>query len=273
MPTGIRITKEKKYDVVNYYKSKPMTIRECANHCGLSNPTIIKLLNEFGIDRYKKAKINSPELDENYFSNINTEEKAYFLGLLISDGNVFVCGDGNRQASISITQAESDAYILKRFLEEVRSNTTIGHDGRGTCQATIRSNIMAHSLSSYGVVPEKTLTAYLPIIEDQYMQHLIRGILDGDGSITSTLTSRNKHKHAISFCGTHQLMEGISQYISLVTGATRAKVYDYSDRHLSEIKWQSVSDVLLVGDWIYRDATIFLERKRKLYSDIEQRYK
>lgn len=42
---------------------------------------------------------------------------------------------------------------------------------------------MAKDLSKYGVIPRKTLVSFLPTIDDQYMNHLIRGILDGDGSI------------------------------------------------------------------------------------------
>jgi hypothetical protein len=42
---------------------------------------------------------------------------------------------------------------------------------------------MAEDLSKYGVVPRKSYYTYLPKIDDKYMNHLIRGILDGDGSI------------------------------------------------------------------------------------------
>ena len=131
IPTGVRLTDEKKQFVVDTYLEKPMTIEELSGLCNLSVPTVIKILNEYGIERYNKSLLFSPDLDEYYFDNINSEAKAYFLGFIITDGNVFIPKDNNRQASISITQKSEDDYILKKFKEEIQTNTAIVHDGRG----------------------------------------------------------------------------------------------------------------------------------------------
>lgn len=273
MPTGIRLSSEIKNQVVNYYLSSPMSISECAKTNGLSSPTVIKILDEYNIERYKKARIFNPELDEHFFEVIDTEAKAYYLGLLITDGNVFVSNDrSNRQASISLTQSEADSYILYRFLKEVKSNCSIGHDGRGVCQAAIRSDVMAQDLSRYGVAPRKTYFAYLPIVESNYMRHLIRGILDGDGCIISSMQYNRKHKHCISFCGTHILMDDLATYLSLNLNVQTPKVYDYTDRMLSEIKWQNINDILTIGNYLYNDAEIFLERKYNAFLDFKNHY-
>lgn len=131
IPTGIKLTEEKKQFVVNKYLERPMSMDELSGLCNLSTPTLIKILNEYNIERYKKALLFSPDLDEYYFDNIDSEEKAYFLGFIITDGNVFKPKDGNRQATISITQASKDEYILEKFKNEVHANTAIAHDGRG----------------------------------------------------------------------------------------------------------------------------------------------
>lgn len=273
MPTGIKLTSEVKNDVVNYYKNNVVKISECAIKFGLSDPTIIKILDEAGVERHKRAKINNPNMREDYFEVIDTELKAYFLGLIITDGNVYIDDSvANRQASISITQAEKDVEILKIFLDELNSNTRVGHDGRGACQAAIRSNIMANDLEKYGVVPNKTLISYLPKIDDEFMRPLLLGVLDGDGSITSTFTAQKKHKHAISFCGSHTLMCDISEYISNKLDVNAVRVYDYSDRHLSEVKWQSIHDVNIIGDWLYTGATIYLQRKREIFLNFKSHY-
>jgi hypothetical protein len=40
------------------------------------------------------------------------------------------------------------------------------------------------------------------------MNHLIRGIFDGDGSIRAIQTDKNnRFAHYINFCGTHKLMQ------------------------------------------------------------------
>ena len=116
--------------------------------------------------KYSKTKINSPELKERFFETINSEEKAYFLGLLIADGNVFKDATG-RQASISITLDLEDEYMLLKFKEVLNANTNIGYDGRGCGQIAVRSNLMPMDLEQYGVIPRKSLFTYLPQIDDK----------------------------------------------------------------------------------------------------------
>lgn len=61
---------------------------------------------------------------------------------------------------------------------------------------------MANDLQKYSVVPRKTLITYLPDIDDKYMNHLMRGILDGDGGIRAEQTIKNnRFAHYIAFCG------------------------------------------------------------------------
>ena len=273
MPSKI-ITEELKQDIINYYLSKPMTLQKVADKYNLCVPTVGKILKN--ISKYTKAKINNPNLKEHFFENINNEANAYFLGLLISDGNVFKDGTG-RQASISITLDLKDEYMLEKFKEVLQANTSIGHDGRGCGQIAVRSNIMAEDLAKYGVVPRKSYHTYLPNISKDYMNHLIRGIFDGDGSIMAKLNPKNdghnRFLHSISFCGTHQLMEDISNYIikelNLIQNPT---VYDYQDKPLSEIKIQNMEDIYTFGEWLYKDATIFLKRKHQIYLDFKKHY-
>ena len=179
MPSKI-ISENLKQDIINYYLSYPMTLSQVEKQFNLSHPTISKILKD--IPKYPKSKINNPELKERFFEMIDSEEKAYFLGLLIADGNVFKDNTG-RQASISITLNLEDEYMLLKFKEVLNANTNIGYDNRGCGQIAVRSNLMAKDLKKYGVVPRKSLITYLPQVDDKYMNHLIRGILDGDGSI------------------------------------------------------------------------------------------
>lgn len=186
MPRKV-ITNELKEEIIKYYLSQPMTMKQVEDKYELSHPTITKILKN--VPKYPKAKLNNPNANERFFKKIDSEEKAYFLGLLISDGNVFKDNTG-RQASISITLDLKDEYILQKFKEVLNVNTSISKDGRGCGQIAIRSNLMADDLKQYGVVPRKSYITYLPKINDIYMSHLIRGILDGDGSILAKLSPK-----------------------------------------------------------------------------------
>lgn len=266
MPRKI-ITEELKQEIIEFYLSRPMTYATVQEKYNLSAPTVGKILSE--VPKYSKAKIKNPNLKERFFEIIDNEEKAYFLGLLISDGNVYKDNTG-RQASISITLNLEDEYMLQKFLEVLNANTVVGKDGRGSGQSAVRSNLMAQDLEQYGVIPRKSYFTYLPKnIPENLMPHLIRGIFDGDGSILAKMSPKdNRYLHSFSFCGTHQLMEDISQYCSTILSLKQIpKVYDYKDRNLSEIKIQNMEDMLKFGDWIYKDASIYLVSKKKKFND------
>lgn len=273
MPRKI-ITSELKQEIIKYYLSQPMTMKQVEDKYELSHPTITKILKD--VPRYSKAKLNNPNANERFFKNIDSEEKAYFLGLLISDGNVFKDSTG-RQASISITLDLNDEYILQKFKEVLNVNTSISKDGRGCGQIAIRSNLMADDLKQYGVVPRKSYITYLPKINDIYMSHLIRGILDGDGSILAKPSPKqdghNRYLHSISFCGSHQLMEDIAKYLyNNLQLKQSIQVYDYQDKNLSDIHIQNYEDMEKVGDWLYKDATIYLVRKNNIYNLFKEHY-
>ena len=271
MPRKV-ITEELKQEIIKYYLSQPMTMKQVEDKYELSHPTITKILKD--VPKYTKAKLNNPNMKEHFFQEINEEAKAYFLGLLISDGNVFKDNTG-RQASISITLDLKDEYMLEKFKEVLQANTSVGHDGRGCGQIAVRSNIMAEDLAKYGVVPRKSYNTYLPLISKEMMPHLIRGIFDGDGSIMAkpnpSNDGHNRFLHSISFCGTHQLMEDISNYI-LENLRIKTTVYDYKDRNLSELKIQNIDNIAKFGYWIYRNSTIFLNRKKDIFNDFLKHY-
>ena len=271
MPRKI-ITEELKQEIIKYYLSQPMTMKQIEDKYELSHPTMTKILKD--VPKYTKAKLNNPNMKEHFFQEIDEEAKAYFLGLLISDGNVFKDNTG-RQASISITLDLKDEYMLEKFKEVLQANTSVGHDGRGCGQIAVRSNIMAEDLAKYGVVPRKSYNTYLPLISKEMMPHLIRGIFDGDGSIMAkpnpSNDGHNRFLHSISFCGTHQLMEDISNYILENLGIKTA-VYDYKDRNLSELKIQNIDNIAKFGYWIYRNSTIFLNRKKDIFNDFLKHY-
>jgi hypothetical protein len=268
------ITEELKQEIIKYYLSQPMTMKQVECKYKLSHPTMTKILKE--VPKYTKAKLNNPNMNERLFENINSEESAYFLGLLISDGNVFKDNTG-RQASISITLNLKDVYMLEKFKKVVNSNTSISNDRRGCGQIAVRSNLMAKDLAKYGVVPRKSYYTYLPQIPDKWMSHLIRGIFDGDGSIMAKPSpnkdGHNRFLHSISFCGTHELMTNISDYaFEKLHLKQKPTIYDYADKNLSEVKIQNIEDIKTFGDWMYNNSTIYLNRKKDIYNNFLEHY-
>lgn len=50
------------------------------------------------------------------------------------------------------------------------------------------------------------------------------------------------------------------------------RVYDYADKNLSDIKIQNIADMYIFGEWLYKDATIYLTRKKEVYDKFKHHY-
>lgn len=123
-----------------------------------------------------KKKVN-----DNYFSFIDTYNKAWLLGYLASDGSV--AGKNNR---IKIGIAESDKEILEKIKAEVnierKIKSTKTSNGFLTAELEWSSYQQKQDLAKYGIVNNKTyLPLHLPDFEndDSKNQLLFQDILMG----------------------------------------------------------------------------------------------
>lgn len=261
-----RISIDKKCEIINYYKKKPMTINELSFHFGISNPTIIKILNEFKIKRYSKVNLYSPNLIENYFDSIDTEKKAYFLGLIITDGCVY--NSKNRQNLISISLQDEDKYLIEDFKKELNTNKTITSDGRGCSELSILSNKLVSGLSKFGVVPNKSLKTIFPTnIDIKLYPHLLRGIFDGDGSISFydyKSIKRNTHVKAIRLCqGNKKFLEDIVDFLYYNYDIEKVNIFREKE-NLWSIAYRKIDSMLKLISILYSNSHIEMKRKHEL---------
>lgn len=278
-----KLTEELKENIIEYYKSKPMSLGDVAKKFHICKITVRKVLGDTPL--YPKNKVYNPELDEDFFENIDTEAKAYFLGLIIADGNVYNPQEHSHKKNhfknkwVSITLQDGDSYILDKFKECIGANTKISSDGRGSSYIAIRSTKLADDLSKWGVVERKSFITRFPFnIPKEYYRHVIRGIIDGDGHIDAYFhytenDNRNRFNHKISCCGTYRLM---SEMVNIICNniyiENRPSVYTYKSRELSEFKVSNINDMFNFGEWLYNNATIYMVRKYENYIKFKQHY-
>ena len=258
------ITKEQKEEIVKYYKAKPMTQDEVAQKFKISLPSVIKILKEYKVKIYNKVQLFSPNLNEHYFDIIDTEEKAYFLGLIITDGCVH--NTKGKQPLVALTLQESDKYILERFKNAICSNKTVTNDGRGCVNINILSRIMVNSLRKYGIDERKSLHTIFPKnIPQELYPHLIRGILDGDGSVSFyARRGRKCHVKAVRFCqGNEQFLKDLIDCLYDNCGANKINTYQEKE-NLWSIAYRKDDSMMKIIQFLYKDATIYLTRKKHL---------
>lgn len=261
---------EIKAEIVKYYKSFPMSLTSLQKHFNYCKPVLSKIIKEAGVPIWSTSLIFNPNLKEDFFEQVGTEKKAYFLGLIMADGCVFH-PQKQGQASISITLKQSDDYILQQFKVEVGASTEVVRDTRGTSTIAIRSNKMANDLARLGAVSGKENRTTLPALPSELYSHWFRGFFDGDGCVMSNMAQSGKHRHGFAICGVPLLINKIQDYFVCHLGVAPRKPYYYTET-FGEIKWNRIEDIVKIGSFLYSDATICLSRKRDVYRDFLAHY-
>lgn len=210
-----------------------------------------------------KGKRYGKNSHNDFFKNIDTKEKAYFLGLLAADGSVV---KNKRSYSIRLELSEKDGYIIQKFNDVANFNETIkthidSHAPRK--YICINSINMAEDLMKYGIVQNKSHkdTIHIPDLNSVLIPHFIRGFFDGDGIA-------NQHGY-IGFCGSKTIVEQIHDHLINTLNLTKTKITYNKSNHIYYIQWGKKQDTLKIAEYMYRDCdNLYLTRK---YLKIYQR--
>src|SRR5690606_27232958 len=137
-------------------------------------------------------------INHTYFDEIDTEEKAYFLGFLVADGCISKDKrkSGHLSKRISFCNSILDKEVIEKFRDIVASSveikwtnkTTTTVKKRDQCNFKFTSEHMFDTLvKKYNISERKTYdtNCKMPELGD-FTRHFIRGFMDGDGSCTKT---------------------------------------------------------------------------------------
>ena len=184
-------------------------------------------------------------------------DKAYFLGLMITDGNV--CGN-----FVSLSLKSTDRDIIKTFAQKTRNSNKLSEDkrGNGMIRTGAKCKDWVKDLVKHNVYANKTYTTAFPdTVDEKFMSHFIRGLIDGDGWISYK-------SHSIGFCGTERLVTQVRDKLVDVLGVFNVKVI-HSGQHLWMINWASKRDIKNIGEFLYKDKRdCYLKRKYNNYLKI-----
>jgi intein-encoded DNA endonuclease-like protein len=219
-------------------------------------------------------------IDENYFETIDNEEKAYWLGFLAADGTIRLRHGGaekrKRGSSIVLKLADKDKHHVDRFQKifGIESRMTHQRDYTTTrsgkesysdnCRVSINSNKLVEDIIDKGVTPRKSFTLGRPNIKDEYHNHFIRGYFDGNGSISFSLKESTESDRevikllAVSIaCISHNFIQYLKDELTKenVNLKTNGK-YSVAVSNMYECQ--------LFLNYIYKNATLFLERKKEI---------
>ena len=228
---------------------------------------------KLGIKR--KVAYKMPAETNHYFFDNWSNEMAYILGLICADGNI------KNGHYLKIKLAAKDYGFLKDIRDIIAPGRRIYdvkciYEYKGKLVETyaksleIGSQYICKKLRTFGVVENKTKILEFPSIPNKYISHFIRGYFDGDGCINKYLPSDySGHLHAwsIIFAGNKKFLTQLNKVISTNVKIDTKTVRKESNCDLYIIKYFTYDSIKL-GQFIYKDSTIHLDRKYKLFQQL-----
>lgn len=217
--------------------------------------------------------------NSNIFEEINTEEKAYWLGFLYADGYI---SPANNSYTIGLALSSIDKEHIEKFkifLETdypIHEYVSTGYKPSLYSRLHIKDKKIGEDLIKYGILPQKTSILAFPKISENLIPHFIRGYFDGDGCLTCHKFNKNSSRliWVIKFCGTENMLKNIynnlpRRYNNPINLYQRYK----RDNNNYCIDIGGNKQVLQILNYLYKDATIYLERKYKKYQELVEQDK
>lgn len=246
---------------------------------------ILELLPDRNIkgiySRAHKLGLKYHEYNQNYFETIDTQEKAYWLGFLYTDG--YVSTNHRWGVELSIVDYEHleklnnalDSNIMIRTRTRKAKNYR-GYEVKETtnCSLTYRNKKMYEDLVSKGVLPNKTHTLQFPsdsIVPKHLLKHFIRGLFDGDGSLVFHYKDvarkdrggricRRLSKEISFVCKSTDFIETLHNVIFEECGVNFRKDTNSRD-NLALLRLSRKDDMGTFLEYLYSDSNIYLNRK------------
>ena len=258
-------------EILKNYINKELSYKEIAKIFNVNEKTIkinakkYGLTSKIGSQGARKHKFN-----ERYFENIDSEEKAYWLGFIAADGCVYK----NKQSyRLQINLKGSDIDHLKKFQKAICSDYKItekkvGKAQSNTCQLKINSTKMCNDLIKNNIIERKSIIFEPPILNKNLMNHFIRGYFDGDGWITSyKRKDSNGYRNEVGIIGGKK---ALNYFIDFLPKGF-SKYEKYKDDKIIQISGSSIKTISETYNYLYENATIFLDRKKNVFENIMSR--
>ena len=206
--------------------------------------------------------------NENYFNQIDTPLKAYFLGFIAGDGNIGINDQGNNFVQINISKV--DETITKKILRELcrdkdrqpTNNTLVHPSGKSTIYSRIKitSNKICENLAKYYIGPRKTgLEKFPKHINSKFYRDYIRGFFDADGCIS--IRKSGQPKIAFS-CSNLSFLKDIQEILDC------GQIYTGHGKNNKSLEITNLYDICKVGKIMYYSSNCFCLQRKKAKFDL-----
>lgn len=243
--------------IINLYLNNKSAL-DIAKIYNVNNSAIYFVLDKNNINRRDFKHMSKYKLDDDFFNNIDTEFKAYWLGFLFADGYI------TNKNYIGLALNSNDENHLDKFKSCIKtyncSANCFSNTDNKYSRLIFKSEKMAETLQKYGCTKNKSLSLKFPIcISDDLIKHFIRGYFDGDGSF-----SYSHKNYDFKIVGANEFLKSLIDVLKL----NKINIdYDniYHDKRANDKTfYTSVGNKKTTADflkYIYDDSNIYLDRK------------
>jgi hypothetical protein len=271
---GSSLPKEKALKICEEYKNGK-SLKKVCEELSVAESTILKIIKKYKIETRKEAgqfprKYN---LDETILKNIDTFERAQFLGLIYSDGSL-----SKYSKNISIRLREDDKDYLDDWrINFLKTNKPLGYTytpkmvgpitGKvynktlGTSILDISSINIYKDALKLGLCPNKT-KANLPIpnIPEELKIAFLLGLFEGDGTITYSPNNRSRY---FSIACQENMGLDIKRYFDSIGLFSSFKKRKY----ICTVTIARKNDLEKLYNLLYQDASIYMKRKKLKFEE------
>ena len=223
-----------------------------------------KWARQKGVERSRNESHRFSIFNENYFDDINTPAKAYWLGFLYADAYnddiVNTVCLALKKDDIDHLYKLSDALSIKRNQISYKKNK----EGHEYCTLRIYSKHICNKLTELGYPRAKSfIIKYPQWLRDNLHNHFIRGLFDGDGSLKC---NKKTKEWTWRLTSTKDICDPInilfSKELSLYT-----QTYYISDSENNTWQMETAGNEKIhkILKWLYNDSTEDIRLSRKYY--------
>ena len=258
--------KDYKEEITDLYQ-KGKTAKEISSVLGFKyHQPVYNFFKKMGWERNGKPGKRIYKVNEQFFNNINTEEKAYILGFICADGHI-------GKDRLNITVSIKDRDILEKIRKAMHSNHPIKEVQRinpynktdrkllTLVELMIGSVELVKPLFKMGLTTNKTYTLSGDIVKyipKFLIRDFLRGYFDGDGNVFFGKRYSSGYKYNINICGNEDfLLKSFQTYFPSPNKL-------YKDLYSKQCYVWKISNRDKVRDfmyYLYYNSSIFLQRK------------
>lgn len=281
----LRLNADKIYrneEIIKLYQSGK-SFRKIATLFNIGHTTVEQIVNNFvkkdivqynikiddkdNLIRHRKYSFNY-----DFFKTIDTEEKAYWLGFLYADGCI-------TENEVRLELKLNDEDHLNKMKKSLNGEAIpIFHRKDIKSSLVVFSSLdMVNDLKRLGCIQRKTFELDFPTysqVPKKLLHHFMRGYFDGDGCIYLSKKISGTNLFTVIGC-----KKFITKYKEVLCESISKE--NTNKLHIPQNCNKGIASFFLGGNiqiykiykFLYKDATIFLDRKKEKFEKIIGRLK